>query len=310
MADQAFEHKRVLAAPGAAQPSLPPRALQNGAVFYPRNKGSVSNEPSGQTSFYVNGANTSTYRIHSQAQQLADMCGTPVHLIENSSERPLRDFTNVLRGARSSSLGMQVEPSCGVLINAVRAELAAGREVLLHGFSQGGVIIQNALWEMAKAGELGANAAARIHVRTYGSRVAGWPKGVTDVLEYSHAGDKPAHIIERATGRGGKPAQLLERKPPSSVMLPGREHDFHSYLSEVPSFLVRSANSPEELAGQIAASIGKGRFSDAVHREAISVAYCCHGKAFLDALESHSQARGPQRTIGRFVLPSEAELPR
>ena len=310
MTEQAFQEKQVLPNPAAAEAALPKRPVYQGVVFHPRTKDSVSNEPGDQTSFYVNGANTNSCLIRNQAQHLADLSGAPVHLIENSSERPLRDYANVLRGARSSSWGMQAEPSCAQLMSAVRSELAKGREVYLHGFSQGGVIIQNALWEMAKTGEISGSFANRIHVRTYGSRVLGWPKGVVDVTEFSHSDDRGAGIIERATGKAGKPAHLLETKQPLSVLLPGRAHDFHLYLNEIPHFLSRSAKSGEELAEKIAHSITHGRFSDAVHREAIASGFRRYGKSFLNALEKQSQTSGDQKTIGCFALPSEAELAR
>ncbi|MCB0322817.1 MAG: hypothetical protein KDD69_04555 [Bdellovibrionales bacterium] len=226
---------------------------------------------------YVNGI-TAGNPLHGP---VADRFGVPTTLVVNDQDRSVViDVGNAVAGILDKRWGRAAEPEAVEnLFRLLRRQLdprtpASRGSIHLIGYSQGGVVISNALGLFRE--EIGEQAwgriAPRIRVTALGSAMHEWPRGV-EVIEYAHRGDSVAKYsswlakiksktaasfvaisrgyasaTERlAAWREGRQYQPLKAVVPELVPASRRvvldydasdAHDLHTYLRHLPDFFL------------------------------------------------------------------------
>lgn len=104
----------------------------------------VSNAPSANSrrAYYLNGVNTSGKEAVTQARIIAERLGMNTTLGYIDCSVPAIDFVAIAT-SKVGDLDSELNPAADRVLAAVRADLDAGREVAIVGYSLGGAVAQN-----------------------------------------------------------------------------------------------------------------------------------------------------------------------
>jgi len=146
---------------------------------------------------FVNGLVKNSKGFKSSIQRVADELGRPViGIVNNQSDTVLGDVQNAIASVLSVDEGSRAEPEAvNGLVSMLSSLLSTGKEVEVIGYSQGGAIVQNALYKLKESEpELWAQAANKIKVNTWGINMNLWPDG-PKVKEYNFTRNDPVTAI-------------------------------------------------------------------------------------------------------------------
>lgn len=143
-------------------------------------------------------------RVFDYSQQIADLYKEPVTLIANDQGSSVaRDIAHAVAGKCSSSSGRSAEPAVESTIQLIKNEIAKGRNIKFIAYSQGAIILRNALDELrAEVGDAAwrRNILPRLEIMdVFGSPVNYWPQGVR-ARHFETSGDyivQGAKILDR-----------------------------------------------------------------------------------------------------------------
>ena len=139
--------------------------------------------------YFINGLSLSAGAdpyVFQQARRVAEIYGQPAALIANDRGATVaHDLRHCVAGKVSSRLGRSAEPTVDVVMKAIRRDAAAGKRIKFVVFSQGALILRNALDELrAACGEAQWKRDICPYlevVDAFGSPVHSWPAGVHGV---------------------------------------------------------------------------------------------------------------------------------
>lgn len=136
-----------------------------------------SSGKAGAVSYFTNGIGSDTSETVKEARQVANLTGTNVVPIYNATEGAISD---VIQTAEDRA-NLGDDKAADTLANAVKADLAAGKNVNVIAYSQGGAIASHALQMLNQSlpGNADAHAQQLSHVNVVGLASAGknYPKG-------------------------------------------------------------------------------------------------------------------------------------
>ncbi|WNG43336.1 hypothetical protein F0U60_03920 [Archangium minus] len=155
-----------------------------------------------KTIIYVNGILTPKEAQSSDLQAIADKANAKAIGIHNSTEGVITDLAQCVK----DKLDKGTNPAVDTLADTVYAELKAGREVHLMGYSQGGLITARALFDVQRRLRIedGLSKAdteklmSKLNVETFGAASTKYPDG-PKYVHYINNRD----LVPTLTGLGG-----------------------------------------------------------------------------------------------------------
>jgi pimeloyl-ACP methyl ester carboxylesterase len=215
----ADDDRRVLAYP-------PGTDTQHVPGFVPRH--GIQNDT---TLIYTNGINNDVYDQSRSMQALADISGSRVIGVHNSTKNIEADL---VQSADDKLPGGSENKAVTSLRNTIRAELEAGRDVHLVGHSQGALITAKALEEVKQdldnlAKDRGSAERAallqqrynNIKVETYGGAATTYPKG-PKYVHYVNTRDPVPRVAGLSPPKGDARDLRSDEKPPRYTPKPDR----------------------------------------------------------------------------------------
>lgn len=211
---------------------------------------------------------------------VTEITGQRVKEVENETHGFFKDIFNSALGFVSPWLGKWVESDAvGNLSAFIYKDLHEGKSVRLLAFSQGAILISNALASLkdeiieTEGQDAWNKYSKQLSVYSFGGGTQEWLKDI-EVHSYLHVNDKPMRLTNFLSSlckplywlRGTRKVEPIYLDNVGDTF----SHSIESYKSLLPQlFLKEYENNPAGLSNFLIRSIKSGLFPDTIHDQII-----------------------------------------